>query len=115
MSVKHIKEYYDKVVTDYMDMKYTLEEMNDMLKNNPELQLPNVENIRQMVSKLKENYMRISYIIYLLNMPNKKEKKKKYIRQYENKVNKIPKEHTLEGVINENKECVDNVKECVKN
>lgn len=115
MSVKHIKEYYDNVVKDYMDMKHALDEMDDMLKNNPEMQLPNVENIKQMVSKLKENYMRISYIIYLLNMPNKKEKKKKYIKQYENKINKIPKEHTLEGVNEENKECIDNVSRCLKN
>ena len=33
-------------------MKHTLDEMDDMLKNNPEVQLPNVENIKQMVSKL---------------------------------------------------------------
>ena len=67
--------------------------MEDKINNKKYVNLSEAGELlgvsRQMVSKLKENYMRISYIIYLLNMPNKKEKKKSYTKQYENKINKI--------------------------
>ena len=114
MSVKHVKQYYDTVVSDYMEMKKTLESMKDLLNANQSINLPNIEQVRDMVNKLKENYMRISYIIYLLNMPNKKEKKKSYVKQHKNKIDKIPPKHTLDGVNKENQENLANIKNFLK-
>lgn len=115
MSVKHVKNYYDTVVQDYMEMREVLKEMEHMMSENSATEASqNIDAIKANVEKLKENYMRISYIIYLLNMPNKKEKKRKYIREKENELNKIPKEHTLDAVIQEDKESLENVKEFLK-
>ena len=115
MSVKHVKNYYDNVVKDYIEMKHTLEEMENLISSNSDMNLSNINNIREMVNKMKENYMRISYIIYLLNMPNKKEKKKKYIKQYKDKINQLPEEHTLTGVLKENNESLENIKNILNN
>lgn len=115
MSVKHVQKYYDKIAQDYVTMKHTLDMMDDMLKNNPDIHLPNVEIVRQQVSALKENYMRISYIMHLLNMPNKKEKQKKYNKQQEPKLKAIPKKDTFEGVIEENEKALDVINSLIKN
>lgn len=111
MSVKHVKEYYDKVASDYVMMKKTLEELEKTAQISPNENLnQNIINIKQAVDKLKENYMRISYIVFLLNMPNKKEKRKNYENYEKKKLNKIPEEHRLDAILQEDKESIDTIK-----
>ena len=77
MSVKHIKEYYNSVCNDYHELVETLHELEEEASKNlvpPE----RVENLNKLVEPMKKNYETWSYVIYLLNQPNKKEKKKKY-------------------------------------
>ena len=77
MSVKHIKDYYDSITADYINMKNTLEEMQRCVnEESSAAAMANIDNIKNMVSKMKENYMRISYIMYLLNMPKKRKEEK---------------------------------------
>ena len=105
MSVKHIKDYYLKVTNDYYEMTKILEELEKCVTENQATQATkNIEMIRQQVSQLKENYLRLSYIMFLLNLPNKKEKQKKYTKQERKRVEAIPKEHRMMGVLKENKD-----------
>ena len=80
MSIKDVREYYDQITADYTEMIKTLKEMEELAAQevvNPD----KVEELRKAVEPIKNNYMRISYIIFLLNMPNKKEKKERYKKQ----------------------------------
>ena len=105
MSVKHVKDYYLKVTNDYHEMNKILEELENCLTENQAAQATkNIEMIRQQVAQLKENYLRLSYIMFLLNLPNKKEKQKKYTKQERKRIEEIPKEHRMMGVLKENKE-----------
>lgn len=115
MSVKHVKDYYDHVTKDYMEMREVLKEMENINSEEAGSSINNnIEFIKQNVETLKENYMRISYIIYLLNKPNKKEKQRKYIKEKEKVLNNIPYEDTLLGILGENKESIDNIKDFLK-
>lgn len=110
MSVKHIREYYSTIATQYLVMKDTLKQLEESAKEDEEVaknMLQNITNIRQQVNLLKSNYDRISYLIYLLDMPNKKEKKKKYRNRI--KLN-IDTKDTAESVKQENDDIINNIK-----
>ena len=80
MSIKDVREYYDQITADYTEMIEALKEIEELAAQqvvNPD----KVEELRKAVEPIKNNYMRISYIIFLLNMPNKKEKKERYKKQ----------------------------------
>ncbi len=110
MSVKHVKDYYLKVANDYKELNSTLKMLEEMMTNDSASSaLKNIENLKQQVDALKENYLRISYIVYLLNLPNRKEKQKKYKRQEGKKIKDIPAKDTMDGVLKENKEILESL------
>lgn len=115
MSVKHVKDYYLKITNDYHMMNETLKEMEKAITDdNLEIAKQNIPMIKQQVAQLKENYLRISYIMFLLNMPNKKEKRAKYVKREHKKIDDIPKEHQLIGVLREDKQILDNLMSLAK-
>ena len=113
MSVKHIKEYYNKICEDYHEMINTLHELEEEASKNlvpPE----QVENLNNLIKPMKDNYERWSYMIFLLNMPNKKEKKKVYNRQFKDVVDRFEKDNDLKALQNEDKKSIDTVKNAFK-
>lgn len=110
MSIKHVKDYYLKVTNDYHMMNQTLEEMEKAISDsNLEIATQNLPMIKQQVAQLKENYLRISYIMFLLNMPNRKEKQLRYVQREKKKLDNIPEEHRLLGVLRENKTIINDI------
>ena len=92
-------------------MNKTLEELEKCLTEDQASQaIKNIDIIRQQVAQLKENYLRLSYVIFLLNMPNKKEKQRKYVKQERKRVEAIPKEDRMMGVLKENKDILNLLK-----
>lgn len=114
MSVKHVKDYYNKITNDYLTMKDALKELENASMNNPAL-TNNIQTIKTTVDKMKENYNRISYIVYLLNMPNKKEKRKKYTTQFAESLKAIPEDDRLSGVHSQDIELIGTIKNLSKN
>lgn len=111
MSVKHVKDYYLKITQDYHNMTQVLQELEKSVADDKISELNNnIPMIKQQVAQLKENYLRISYIMFLLNMPNRKEKRAKYVKREHKKIDDIPKEHQLIGVLREDKSIIDNLK-----
>jgi len=116
MAKKDVMRYYDQVCEQYKEMADNLKDMQEALENqiiSPE----RFDAFKQSLEPLKTNYMRISYIIFLLNKPSK-------IRIWFDKVlekfgkitkfNKLRKAFddtaTQEAVVEENKEIIDNMK-----
>lgn len=115
MSVKHVQEYYVKVTNDYHMMTKALEEMEKAISDSGvEAAQQNLPMIKQQVAQLKENYMRISYIMFLLNMPNRKEKQSRYVKREKKKLDAIPKEHRLLGVLREDREILNSITSLTK-
>lgn len=113
MSVKHVKEYFDKICDDYKEMVDTVHELEEMVSNNIVSQ-EKLDETTKVVEKLKDNYMRWSYMMYLLNMPNKKDKKKSYEKRMDNYLKTIPKKDRAESILNENKEVLNTFKSNVR-
>ena len=61
MSVKDVREYYDKISEDYHELVLTLKELEEEYNNNlvsPEA----LENLKKQIEPIKTNFRTISYI-----------------------------------------------------
>ena len=109
MSVKHVKDYYEQVAQQYQDMLTELKDFEDLAMNemfDPE----RLEQIKESIQPLLRNYETLSYIMYLLNKPNRGSKAKKYEKQYAKQVSKLHPSTTKEGVIATNNGVLNNLK-----
>lgn len=111
MSKKHVEKYYAKMASDYTEMKKTLEELQtNATEDTANKYINQINIIKEQVKLLEANYKRLSYIMFLLNMPNKKKKENKYINSESKKLNKIPIEHRQESIEKENSDILLNIK-----
>lgn len=113
MSVRHVKEYFDKISSDYADMLEVIHDLEKAVSENIVSQEKLDETVKS-VEKLKENYLRWSYMMYLLNQPNKKDKKKIYERRMEKVLNSIPKQHRIDSILEEDKKELKQFKHKIK-
>ena len=91
MSIKDVKRYYAQIEQQYFEMNQTAKELNEeCAKGNIPQSM--VDQAQAMCLPLKQNYERLSYIIYLLNKPNRHpknnwyEKQNSSIRDFSNRV-----------------------------
>ena len=80
MSIKHVKQYYTQMESQYFEMQQNLKELKQDYEDG---MIPSevVAQMEQLVLPLKQNYERLSYIMYLLLKPAK-ESKKWYDKQH---------------------------------
>lgn len=74
MAIKDVKEYYFKMLEQYMEMKADMADFEQALKDGfiTEEQL---QAAMEEVNKVQQNYDRLTYIMYLLELPRKDSKK----------------------------------------
>jgi len=111
MSKKHFDEYFYNVCNDYAEMLNTIHDLEEEC-NKGLISPERLDQMKELIQPLKNNYMTLSWVRYLLNQPNRKQKKKKYEQVQLPIMNKIDpnKERTPEAIYNENKETINNLK-----
>lgn len=111
MSKKHVEEYYIKMASDYTEMKNVLQQLQDSVtEQNAGVYAMQISTIKEQVKLLEANYKRLSYIMFLLNMPNKKKKESGYEKREHKKLDSIPEEHREYAVEKENGDILENIK-----
>ena len=111
MSKKHVEEYYAQMFSDYCEMKSVLEELqSNLTEETASIYTSQIDDIKNQVRLLEANYKRLSYIMFLLNMPNKKKKEKNYIRSEHKKLDVIPDKDRRDSVEKENSKILDRLK-----
>ena len=73
MAKRHVEEYYNKIAEQYKEMSDNIKELEERLSDNMS-SYDVIENMKKIVEPVKENYMTLSWIMFLLNMPNNKKK-----------------------------------------
>jgi hypothetical protein len=109
MSVKHVKDYYEQVAQQYQDMLTEIKDFEDLAMNemfDPE----RLEQIKESIQPMLRNYETLSYIMYLLNKPNRDSKASKYEKQYAKKISALHPSTTKDGVIATNNSVLNNLK-----
>lgn len=81
MAVKDVKNYFYTMLCQYIEEKQNLADFEEALKEGY-ITEEQMQEALETVSGLEENYHRLVYIMYLLNMPNRKSKKDAYVRQH---------------------------------
>lgn len=107
MSIKHFNEYYDQICNQYFQLQQTLQDLSEEVSNGM-VEPERIEQIKQTILPVENNYKTLSYIKYLLNMPNKKSKLNKYKNQ-QKKLVEISKGKTKEDLINQNNQILENL------
>jgi hypothetical protein len=82
MAVKDVKNYFYTMLCQYIEEKQNLADFEIALKDGF-ITEEQMQEAMENVAGLETNYHRLVYIMYLLDMPNRKSKKAAYIRQYQ--------------------------------
>ena len=114
MAVKDVKEYYFKLIAQKAELEADLADFEEALKNGfiteEQMQAAKDELIPYQI-----NLDRLTYIMYLLELPNRKTKKAKFAKQNKKILNELEKREADEqSVISENKSALDAFRKEVK-
>lgn len=77
MALRDVKDYYFKMLNQYLEMKADLADFEQALKDGF-ITEEQMQGAFDEVNKVQQNYERLSYIMYLFNLPKRKSKQKKY-------------------------------------
>lgn len=81
MAIKDVKHYFYTMLSQYIEEKQNLSDFEEALKEG-NITEDQMNEALEIVAGLEENYHRLAYIMFLLEMPNRKSKKEGYLRQY---------------------------------
>ena len=114
MAAKDVKEYYFKLIAQKAELEADLADFEEALKNGfiteEQMQAAKDELIPYQI-----NLDRLTYIMYLLELPNRKAKKAKFAKQNKKILDELGKRNADEqSVISENKSALDAFRKEVK-
>lgn len=114
MAVKDVKKYYFKLIAQKAELEADLADFEEALKNGfiteEQMQAAKDELIPYQI-----NLDRLTYIMYLLELPNRKTKKAKFAKQNKKILDELGKRNADEqSVIAENKSALDAFRKEVK-
>ena len=114
MAAKDVKEYYFKLIAQKAELDADLADFEEALKNGfiteEQMQAAKDELIPYQI-----NLDRLTYIMYLLELPNRKAKKAKFVKQNKKILDELGKRNADEqSVIAENKSALDAFRKEVK-
>ena len=114
MSRRDVIEGFKKVENQYLSMLKNVEEYDKALKDKFITQ-EQFDQVQNLLRDFKINYDRWSYIIFLLNSPNKKEKKLSYEKQNSKLVSHFDKtKSTLKDTLQEDEDCLKVFKQYIE-
>lgn len=110
MAKKDFDIYYNKIYSQYHEMFDAIKEFEQDCENNIITQ-EQLDTYKQTVEGIKNSYMTLSYVKYLLNMPVRKQKQSRYKTQN----SKLLMEAKLgDEVIQENNSRLDTIRNLAK-
>ena len=83
MAIKDVRHYFYTMLSQYIEEKQNLADFEEALKDGL-ITEEQMQEATETVAGLENNYYRLAYIMYLLDMPNSKSKKGVYVKQYKN-------------------------------
>lgn len=80
MALKQVKDYYLQCQAQYLEMLNDAKDFDEALKGGF-IEQGQFDQAQAMLNKVKENYERLSYIMYLFQQPNRANKVAKFNSQ----------------------------------
>lgn len=110
MALRHFKDYYKQVEKQYFRMVENSKEYDKLLKEG-KVEYEQVEQVQAMLSKVTENYKRLTYVAYLMQLPNRSKKEKKHRNT---KIENALKMDDKEAIYKENEDILINFKKQIE-
>jgi hypothetical protein len=118
MAIKDVRNYFYTMLAQYIEEKQNLADFEEALKNGF-ITEEQMQEALETVADLENNYHRLVYIMYLLDMPNRKSKKAGYVRQYQTVLDELKRLGAdIDSIKNENSDALIHFKaklEALKN
>ena len=110
MSVKAVRRYYNQICDQYHEM---LENIHDLEVEAAQgmVEPERIERLKEQVAPIKQNYERWSYMMFLLNQPERKEKQSRYKSQNRKLLSSLSKNNSLDSILEENSEALKHIGE----
>lgn len=108
MAVKHIVEYYNQVCDQYLLLQEELKDFQKEVENGL-VEPERIETLKQVIEPVKNNYMTLSWIMYLLNQPQRDSKERAYKKRMKAFTEKLDKKFSKEGILLENEETISSI------
>ena len=110
MARRHVVDYYLEQENLYLDMLSNLQDFKDLLKEQ-KISIEDYEQACKEIEKVKENYERLAYIMFLLNKPNKKDKEEsKKAKEWYKALNTV----SREAILDESKDALAHIKKLIE-
>jgi hypothetical protein len=89
------------------------EELRDFQKEveNGLVEPERLDNLKKMIEPLKNNYMTLSWIMYLLNQPNRDSKERAYQKRNKKFLDSLDKNFNKESIMKQNDEVIKSIGE----
>ena len=114
MANKDVKQYYYTMLNQYLEMKADLADFEQALKDGyiTESQL---EAAKAEILTIEQNYERLSYVMYLLEMPNRPNKKALFNRRNKDLVQHFEQTTATQALVEaENRSALDRLRREIK-
>lgn len=109
MSVKAVRNYYDQICEQYSEMLENLRDLEAEMSTGL-VEPERITRLEEQIKPLKDNYERWSYMMFLLNQPERKSKHKDYERRNKKLLKSLDESNSLKSVVQENQKIIDNIR-----
>ena len=109
MSKKAVDKYYKEITDQYHEMLDDIKDIEKEVADNmapPEL----LENLRTQIIPIKQNWERWTYMMFLLNQPERKSKIARYKQANKNLISNLDKTNSIEATLEENRKALQEIK-----
>lgn len=110
MSVKAVRQYYDQICEQYHEMMENIRDLEAEVASGM-VEPERIERLKEQVAPIKQNYERWSYMMFLLNQPERKAKQPRYAHQQRKFLATLSQENSLSAVLSENEEALKHIGE----
>ena len=115
MAIKDVKQYYYAMQAQYLEMKADLADFEQALADG-HITEDQLEAVKEDIFKLESNYDRLTYIMYLLEIPNRSSKQAKHAQTNKALLNFFDLQGATQAIIEEeNKSTLDHLRQELKN
>ena len=108
--IKEVKKYYDRLYKLNEETQQDYVEFEEYALSSGNVDSQTLLNRREYALSSQKNFEEISWLVYLLNLPNKKKKRKRYIQLNEKRVSLLGLDTKYDYKLEEMKKYVEELK-----
>lgn len=109
MSKRHFDEYFNKIASQYHELLEGLKEF-EQLAMTEVISPDRIEAYKETLQPIKDNFMALSYVKFLLDQPERDKKERRYIDANKKLLKGLDIKRSPSGIIAENSKVLDKLK-----